>query len=142
MLWAAAESVGTQYASAVHLFQSSFFKEEDFPQENKYFANVTYTKDEGDLASSLATMRLAMLTSEPFEAAVFIGGMDGIFDEAKLFEKHCPNARMLPLAISGGASRTLAQQLGYVPPANLGPFDFVRLFYRELGVSPRQQRAA
>ncbi len=34
LLWAAAQSVGVEYAVAVELFQSRFFKDEDFPQEN------------------------------------------------------------------------------------------------------------
>lgn len=141
LLWAAAQSFGVEYASAVHLFQSRFFKDEDFPKENKHFANVTYVDTvDDDLQKSLAAMRQEMLQSEPFEAAVFIGGMEGIFDEIGMFEKLCPGAKRVPLAITGGASRQLAAQLGYQPPADVGPLDFVSLLYRELAIQPRERR--
>lgn len=141
LLWAAAQSFGVEYASAVHLFQSSYFKDEDFPKENKHFANVTYVDAvDDDLQKSLAAMRQEMLQSEPFEAAVFIGGMEGIFDENGMFEKLCPGAKRVPLAITGGASRQLAAQLGYQPPADVGPLDFVSLLYRELAIQPRERR--
>lgn len=34
---------------------------------------------------SIELMRIEMLTSRKFDAAVLIGGMEGIFDEAQLF---------------------------------------------------------
>ncbi len=141
MLWAAAQSFGVQYATAVHLFQSRFFKDEDFPEENKHFANVTYVDVvDGDLKKSLAAMRMAMMQSEPFEAAVFIGGMEGIFEEHEMFKKLFPEAKCIPLASTGGASRCLAEQLSYRLPADVGPLDFVSLLYRELAIQPRDRR--
>jgi hypothetical protein len=141
LLWAAAQSVGVQYASAVHLFQSRYFKDEDFPVENNHFANVTYIDTvDGDLQKSLAAMRQKMLQSESFEAAVFIGGMEGIFEEYSMFAQLWPNAKCIPIVVTGGASRALAEQIGYLPSADIGPLDFVRLLYRELSIQPRQRR--
>jgi len=36
MLWASARGMGVRYAEAVHWFQSTFFKTEDLPAENKH----------------------------------------------------------------------------------------------------------
>jgi hypothetical protein len=141
MLWASAQDLGVKYASSVRLFQSTFWPEEDFPEENKQFDNVTYIDSvDGDLTKSLEAMRLGMLTSEEFEAAVFIGGMEGIFAEHSLFTSLYPNAKCLPIGVTGGAARMLSSNLNYTFPQDIGPIDFVRLFYRELAISPRQRR--
>ncbi len=140
MLWAAAEDLGIQYATAVRLFQTNFF-EEDFPEENKRFANVTFVDSvEGSRVKSLQAMREKMLKSEPFDAAVFIGGMEGVNDEYELFHQIYPNAKCIPIAVTGGAARILADKLQYSIPADLGPLDFIGLLYRELGVSPIEAR--
>jgi hypothetical protein len=141
LLWAAAQSIGVEYATAVDLFQSRFFKDEDFPQENKHFANVTYIDPvPGDLAKSLKAMRLAMMTSTTFDAAVFIGGMEGIRDEYEMFVSTWPNATCIPIAQTGGAACQLAIDIGYKPPADVAPLDFIALLYRELSIRPRQKR--
>jgi hypothetical protein len=141
MLWAAAQSLGVKYADSVRLFQSRFWKDEDFPEENKHFGNVTYVDAvDGDKDQSLQAMRLEMLRSIPFEAAVFIGGMDGVFDEHAMFASLYPQAKCLPVAVTGGAARMLAAKLNYVSPSDIGPLDFTRLFYRELAISPRERR--
>lgn len=140
MLWSAAQELGVQYGSSVRLFQSTLYADE-FPEENKHFANVTYVNAVGaDAPASLLAMRTAMLKSEQFKAAVFIGGMEGINDEHALFAQLHPNAKVIPLEFTGGASRTLAQRLSYAYPDDIGPLDFVRFLYRELEVSPREKR--
>lgn len=142
MLWAAAQSLGVKYADSVRLFQSRFWKDEDFPEENKHFGNVTYVDAvDGDQDKSLQAMRLKMFGSTTFEAAVFIGGMGGIFDEHAMFAPLYPHAKCLPVAITGGAARVLAAKLGCVLPSDIGPLDFTRLFYRELSISPRERRS-
>ena len=141
MLWASAQDLGVQYATAVQLFQSRFFSTEDFPDENRHFANVRYVDAvEKDQARSLYKMRDEMLRSTQFDAAVFIGGMQGIYDEHAMFSALHPGAKCLPIAITGGATRTLATKLQYALPADLGPLDLVRLLYRELAISPIEPR--
>lgn len=140
LLWAAAQSVGVEYAIAVELFQSRLF-EEDFPEENKHFANVTYIDAvDGDKAKSLVAMRQAMVNSTDFEAAVFIGGMDGIHDEYEMFIARWPNASCIPISLTGGASRELAKRISYVAGIDSAPLDFVALLYHELKIRPRQKR--
>lgn len=141
MLWASAQDLGVQYATAVRLFQTKYFSEEDFPDENKHFANVTYIDSvENNRIKSLLAMRKAMFQSTHFDAAVFIGGMEGINDEFALFSKIWPEAKCVPISVTGGATRTLARNLSYSLPTGLGPLDFVSLLYRELGISPNDRR--
>jgi hypothetical protein len=141
LLWAAAESIGVEYAVAVELFQSRFFKEEDFPTENQHFANVTYVAAvEGDLQQSLKAMRRAMITSTEFDAAVFIGGMEGIQDEFEIFKAAWPSAPCIPIAQTGGAACKLAADIGYHVPTDIAPLDFVALLHRELKIHPRTKR--
>lgn len=141
LLWAAAQSVGVEYAVAVELFQSRFFKDEDFPLENKLFANVTYVDPvPGDLDKSLSVMRLEMMTSTEFDAAVFVGGMEGVRDEYNMFIANWPHATCIPIAQTGGAAYQLARDIGYELPDDVAPLDFVTLLYRELNIRPRQKR--
>lgn len=142
MLWASAKELGVQYATAVSLFQTKLIPQEDFPEENKNFANVTYVDAvDGDRDKSLLAMRQAMLRSAEFDAAVFIGGMEGVNDEHALFSALHPDAKCIPIGRTGGAARTLAAKLNYTVPADLGPLDFISLLYRELGISPIETRA-
>lgn len=141
MLWASAQDLGVQYATAVRLFQTKFIPKEDFPEENKHFANVTYVNAvDGDLAKSLSAMRTAMLQSAEFDAAVFIGGMEGVIDEHALFSYMHPKAKCIVIEVTGGAARRLAATLNYTVPADIGPLDFMSLFYRELAISPIDRR--
>lgn len=140
LLWAAAQSVGVEYAVAVELFQSRLYQE-DFPTENKHFANVTYVDAvDGDKEKSLVAMRQAMLASTDFDAAVFVGGMEGVNDEYEMFIAKWPNVSCIPVAQTGGASRELAKRIGYVPGIDVAPLDFVALLYHELKIRPRQKR--
>ena len=135
MIWAVCESLDVQYASAVRLYQSRFF-EEWFPEENRRFRNVTYTPAvPNDRAASLDVMRRKML-SEPFEAAVFIGGMEGIFDEHRIFRELHPKAKTIALSAPGGAAMQLAKRLRQ---RNDG-IDFARLFHKKLSIAVTETR--
>lgn len=79
------------------------------------------------------------MKSADFDAAVFIGGMEGILNEHAMFIELHPQAKRLPVAVTGGASRILSKNLHY-PPDDVGPLDFVRLFHRELCISPLERR--
>jgi hypothetical protein len=137
MVWAVCESLGVQYAAAVRLYQSRFF-EESFPEENRYFNNVTYTPAVGDSRdASLERMRRTML-AEPIEAAVFIGGMEGIFAEYDLYRQLHPQGKVLAVAAPGGAAMQLARRLRQ----RTAGIDFARMFHRRLGIGvdePRDQ---
>lgn len=135
MVWAVCESLGVSYATAVKLYQSRFF-EEWFPEENKKFLNVQFTRAvAGDRAASLELMRRTML-AEPFEAGVFIGGMEGIFDEFRIFRELHPTAKVVTVTAPGGAARQLARQLRQ---RNDG-IDFSRMFHRKLAIAATESR--
>lgn len=135
MVWGVCESLDVSYASVVRLYQSRFF-EEWFPEENKRFQNITFVPAvPGDRAESLDRMRHAMFAG-PFEAAVFVGGMEGIFDEYKIFKKLHPKAKIIALSAPGGAAMQLARKLRQKHDG----IDFARLFHRKLSISATEPR--
>lgn len=138
MVWAVCEDLGVDYSDAVVLYQSRYF-EEQFPEENKHFVNVKYIDAVGeDKDASLLDMRRAMLSRPDLEAAVFIGGMEGIFAEHALFRQLRPAARVLAVPAPGGAARELANTLNQSPEGN--SLDFARMFYERLSISPTERR--
>ena len=135
MVWGVCESLDVGYASAVRLYQSRFF-EELFPDENSHFQNVTFVPEvPGDRAASLERMRRAMLAG-PFQAAVFVGGMEGIFDEYRIFRELHPKTKVVALSAPGGAAMQLAKRLRQ---KNDG-IDFARFFHRKLSIAATEPR--
>lgn len=104
-----------EISSHVQLYQSRFF-EKFFPADNNKFKNVVLTDIiENDRDKSLFHMRQRMLVESEFSAAVFIGGMEGIDGdkekeiegEYKMFVDRYPNALLLPIASTGGATKII-----------------------------------
>ena len=97
----------------VTIYQSRLF-EKFFPDDNNKFKNIVLTDVvDNDRDKSLFHMRERMLSESDFSAAVFIGGMDGIEVEYKMFiEKH-PNALVLPIASTGAATKIIYEN--YLP---------------------------
>lgn len=139
MIWTYAEALDVDYGKWVTLYQSDLF-EDDFPEENARFSNVVITKAVGgDLAKSLEVMRRRMISDNSFDAAVFIGGMRGIFDEYRMFVELAPKAAVLPIMSTGGAAEKLGSELN----ANkdfINELDYVALFYHKLGINPNEPR--
>lgn len=91
-------------SSHLTIFQSRFF-EHVLPEENERFLNIEMTNAvAGDRDQSLLVMRTAMIGSRDFKAAVFIGGMEGIAEEARLVQQIRPRALMMPIASTGGGA--------------------------------------
>lgn len=91
----------------VTIYQSKIFQKL-FPLDNNRFENVILTDIlEDDREKSLLHMRQRMLSEYNFSAAVFIGGMEGIVDEYKMFNEMHPNAYILPVASTGAATKIL-----------------------------------
>jgi hypothetical protein len=142
MVWAVCEDLGVSYAKAVVLYQSRFF-ESMFPDENRYFNNVEYVDAvPDDREASLLQMREAMLSRPDLDTAVFIGGMEGIFEEHRIFAKHHPNHPVLALTAPGGAARKLADSLEPAMASDPDDIDFARLIYRWLQIDPTEPRVA
>jgi SLOG cluster3 family len=91
----------------VRIYQSEFFRQVIPPVAQK-FKNLVWTPPVvGDRDGSLTLMRTQMITSEPFNACVCIGGMDGLDEEWKIFTQNHPNAPALPVASTEGAARRI-----------------------------------
>ncbi len=103
----AAERLGVP--DHVFIYQSSFFQNV-IPPSSLKFRHLIWTPAGVDRTSSLLRMRQEMITSEPFHAGVFIGGMEGVEDEFKLFQQYHPNALILAVASTGAAARLLFDQ--------------------------------
>ena len=89
----------------VTIYQSRLF-EKFFPADNNKFENIVLTDVvENDREKSLLHMRERMLSESYFSAAVFIGGMDGIEVEYRMFKEKHPNALTLPIASTGAATK-------------------------------------
>lgn len=99
----------------VTIYQSKLF-EKFFPEDNNKFNNIVLTDIiDNDREKSLLHMRKRMLEEHEFAAAVFIGGMEGIDGdkekdiegEYKMFVDRHPNAFLLPVASTGGATKII-----------------------------------
>lgn len=119
----------------ITVYQSAFFLGK-FPRENDDFADVRYTEavlDDQD--RSIERMRIEMLTSRNFDAAVLIGGMEGIHDEARLFREHHPQALILPVPATGAAA-AIEYNEGRYPRHLANEISFASLFRRSLLPKP------
>ena len=98
------ERLGLKVQDHVLLYQSKFF-EKFFPVDNNKFENVILTENTGEVESSKLLMRKRMFSENQFVSGIFIGGMEGIEDEFKLFREFQPKALILPISSTGGASQ-------------------------------------
>lgn len=96
----------------VTLYQSLFF-EKYFPEDNNKFQNVIFTENKFEKDASLLLMRKRMFTESSFVAGIFIGGMEGIEDEFKLFRELQPQAHILPISSTGAAAKVVYNK--YLP---------------------------
>jgi hypothetical protein len=133
MIRVIAESLATPIQDHVWLYQSEFFRSQA-PADNQAFEHIIWTRSvDGDRQRSLEMMRLEMLTSQPFDAGIFIGGMEGVEEEFDLFRKHQPGAKAFPVASTGGAALHLFnRQPESYPRALLDEQSYLLLFRRLL----------
>jgi len=94
----------------VKLYQSLWF-EDVFLEDNNKFENIVFTEKQHDIPSSIKLMRERMLSENEFAAGIFIGGMNGIEDEYKMFREYHPEAIIIPLASTGAASKLLYENM-------------------------------
>lgn len=103
------EKLKIDVSKHVILYQSEFFNK-IFPPDNeqinciKLINEIKDNKDE-----SLALMRKEMIEGNDFIAGIFIGGMEGVEDEFKLFKQYHPDALLLPVATTGAAALSIYQ---------------------------------
>ncbi len=90
----------------VTLYQSKYF-ERYFPLENESVAHIIITPDLYDREESLKEMRIQMIKGNQFDAAFFIGGMEGVEVEYEMFTKFHPYAKVFPVASTGAAAKKI-----------------------------------
>jgi len=111
------EDMGSNVSEGFIIYQSLFFERQFIPDLEK-FERIVYTQQvEDSLEKSLLHMRQEMLSSRKFDAAFFIGGMEGILVEYVLFHDKWPSAKIFPIASTGAGARILfnerVQEMGW-----------------------------
>lgn len=97
----------------VTIYQSAYFLG-GMPAENSRFLDVRIVPAVGgDRKASLLAMRQTMIQSFKYDAAVAVGGMDGVLEEIAMFTHEHPNAMLLPLASTGAAAAEIYSHGGY-----------------------------
>lgn len=100
-------SYGAHMKKHVVLYQSEYFARR-LPQENDEFVELRMIPAlSGSRKRSLERMRKRMIQDTAFDAAVFIGGMEGALEEYELFKRHHPNALRWPIASTGAAAQEI-----------------------------------
>jgi len=140
IIWEAARRLDVPYERSVLLYQSAFFRDR-YPEVNVRFDNwVEVEAAEGDMHASLALMRSRMFLDHSYEAAVFIGGMEGVIDEFDALREAAPGARLVPLPVPGGVSRELFELVESLPSEMRTRTDFTYWLYRLLDIDPSEPR--
>ena len=99
---------GDDFSNHVLIYQSEKFRGKT-PKEVSYYNRLIWTPEVADIPSSVNLMRDEMFKN-PFSCGVFIGGMDGIIDEAKRFHVANPKSDMIVVPNTGGASTVLSER--------------------------------
>lgn len=107
LVYEIAKNFGDDFAENVKIYQSKYF-EGNTPKEVSYFKNIEWTPivDTANWLPNVIKMREIMLCQK-LSCAVFIGGMDGIIDEAKMFHQLHVDAEMISVPNTGGATSVL-----------------------------------
>ncbi len=112
-----AQEVGIK--KLIKIYQSAYFQSEFTPEAYRLrdqgwaeFITTDVKPDPSnpDRDQSLLFMRISMLKHTDPICAVFIGGMEGIEGEFKLFKERCPDRPAYPLGSPGGASLSLLDE--------------------------------
>ncbi|MEM8492238.1 MAG: hypothetical protein AAF756_15575 [Pseudomonadota bacterium] len=141
MIWEAARRLGVSYRNSVKLYQSAFFKER-YPEVNVQFDNWEEIEaDPEGKQASLARLRHEMFMRHDYEAAVFIGGMEGVEKEFDALYEYAPNARLIPIPSPGGMSRELFSRVGWLPQEMIRRTDYTYWLYKTLEIDPSEPRS-
>lgn len=132
MIRVIADNIGVSVQERVVMYQTLFF-EKIFPEDNEAFAHIELTPRYETRDKSLAVMRQRMLSEHEYRAGIFIGGMEGVEEEFKLFKQFQPNALVLPVSSTGGAAQILYNRYdGKLPEELRDDYSYFSLFRRLL----------
>lgn len=127
------------YTRTVKLYQSKWWHG-DYPEDNAQFRNVVFTDRKENKDASLDLMRRTMFEQNRFSAAVFIGGMKGILDEARLFREFNREAQILPVMSTGGAALEVKNGNDAFVRESRVNMDYVGMFARYLQIDLSERR--
>lgn len=126
------ELAGSYESPKISVYQSEFFgSEQQPPSELTRFAEVIYVPAvEKNRERSLAKMREVMIRDNAFEAAVFIGGMEGVEEEYHLFREMHKEKPVYPIASTGAAALKLYNENNLHMPDLINDLQYLSLFRR------------
>jgi len=95
----------------VDVYQSEWFANQITPEtrrlEDLGYGKIHWTKQGESLSNSLSTLRKVMLKESNPLGAIFVGGMDGLYEEYQLFREEYPDRPCIPIKGPGGAANRL-----------------------------------
>ena len=104
---------------SVDVFQSEWFRTQVTPETQRLsdlgFGRIHWIVSYPDLDRSLHAMRKQMLKFGRVAGAVFVGGMNGIEEEHRLFGRVLPDVPRIPVRGPGGAAARLRTEEAEVP---------------------------
>ncbi|MHA1370262.1 MAG: hypothetical protein ACTSRA_11170 [Promethearchaeota archaeon] len=99
----------------IYIYQSRFFQDqvplETIQIEKEGIGRIIWTPAGETLEESLIIMRDRMLSEMRIDAAIFIGGMDGVKIEYEMFKQYYPDQPCYIIVFVGGASRNILKEL-------------------------------
>jgi hypothetical protein len=115
--------------------------EKRFIEDNQAFEDVVLVDSvrrgtDVDQDASLMAMRNAMIASEDFAAAFFIGGMEGVELEYDMFRTVHPRKPAYPIATTGAAAKLLFEAHAKDFPELAMELTYLSLFRRLLKIEP------
>lgn len=121
----------------VTVFQSEFFPRPT-GKNALDIADIRYIQSvRGELAPSLTLMREVMISSRQFDAAVLIGGMEGVDEEVEIFRECHPGVLVLPVPSTGAAARMIYCSGDGFPEGIETEISFASMFRRHLLPRPK-----
>jgi hypothetical protein len=95
----------------IQIYQSEYFKQ-SFPPELAYYKNIVFTPQKEDRIESVSYMREQMFEEHKGDTsmAVFIGGMEGVIDEAMRLRDQYPNVKLCPIPSTGCAAEYIYEK--------------------------------
>ncbi|MBH3442353.1 hypothetical protein I5L59_02010 [Pseudomonas moraviensis] len=140
MVYAAGRNFKLQSIECATVYQSAYF-EDKFPLENQGFADIRLIAKEETLKDSVLSMRDRMMEDNEFQAGIFIGGMEGVIEEYKLFTSKFPKAKIIAVRAGGGATATLPSTHTDHRLKDLEKSrDYFSLYTSILGIEPDSER--
>ena len=121
-------NLGKSPYECVTLYQSAYF-DSKFPIESESFEKIKLVSAvDNNRGKSLLKMRKMMIGEKDYHCAVFIGGMEGVIDEYKLFREMHPKLLTFPIASTGAAALQIYEEYQYSDEILGNEFTYPKVF--------------